>query len=279
MKLNKNSQILYKNNDKEMIAKTTDLCIAAHHDDIEIMAYGPISKCYNSSSDWFAGVVITDGANSPRSGVYSDYSNEQMKQVRIKEQFDASVIGNYSAQICLGYPSTHLYSTSKDQIISDIMEIILKAQPKIIYTHNLADKHKTHVASALLVLEAIKRLPKDKQPQKVYGLEVWRGLDWLPDTQKVCFDTSKYPNIAKDIIRVYDSQINGGKKYDSAALGRRIANATFFESHNVDTSDSLSYGIDLTPIITEEMDCVEFINNHINMFKDEVNKLLNSILK
>ena len=52
------------------ITRTTDLCIAAHQDDIEIMAYSPIVKCFGKSDKWFTGVVVTDGAGSPRSGIY-----------------------------------------------------------------------------------------------------------------------------------------------------------------------------------------------------------------
>ena len=76
MKLNKNAKVFYKDNDEKYLAKTTDLCFSAHQDDIEIMAYGPISKCYRDKDNWFTGVVITDGAGSPRSGIYADYSND-----------------------------------------------------------------------------------------------------------------------------------------------------------------------------------------------------------
>jgi LmbE family N-acetylglucosaminyl deacetylase len=220
---------------------------------------------------------MTDGANSPRNGVYENFSNEQMKQVRIEEQLNASIVGDYATQICLGYPSSSLYKQDRTEIINNIIEIILATQPENIYVHNLADKHKTHVASAIIVLEAIKKLPKNKQPKKVYGMEVWRGLDWLSDKDKVCFDTSKHPNLANAILGVFDSQISGGKRYDNAAIGRRLANATFFESHSVDSSSSLSYGIDLTPIITENIDYLDFINNHIDSFKKDVNDLINSL--
>jgi hypothetical protein len=34
-------------------------------------------------------------------------------------------------------------------------------------------------------------------------------------------------------------------------MGRRRANATYFESHGVDLASGLSYGMDMTPLITD----------------------------
>lgn len=48
--------------EKEGIARTTHLAISAHQDDIEFMAYAPISECFGKADKWFGGVVVTDGA-------------------------------------------------------------------------------------------------------------------------------------------------------------------------------------------------------------------------
>ena len=58
---------IYYPNEKSLDG-ITDVCIAAHQDDIEIMAFAPISDCYESDERSFAGVVVTDGAGSPRTG-------------------------------------------------------------------------------------------------------------------------------------------------------------------------------------------------------------------
>src|SRR5258708_9857405 len=52
------------------LARTTHLCIAAHQDDIEIMAYHGIAECFGRNDRWFTGVVVTDGPVSPRGGIY-----------------------------------------------------------------------------------------------------------------------------------------------------------------------------------------------------------------
>lgn len=255
---------------KESLDGVTDMCIAAHQDDIEIMAYGPISECYNNDTRNFCGVVMTDGAGSPRAGEYSDYTNEQMKEVRIQEQNDAAKLGNYTAILQLGYASSEIKDGNNKDTVDELYDMLCQVKPERLYTHNLADKHETHVAVVLRVIEAVRRMPEDIRPKEIVALEVWRNLDWLPDSEKVCVDTSKYPQLAEDLITVYRSQVVGGKSYDKAAIGRRCANATFFESHNTDEASSQSFGLDLMPLVKGEETPTEFIVSYIEKFKNEV---------
>src|SRR6188768_1841456 len=83
------------------LARTTHLCVAAHQDDIEIMAYHGIAECFGSADKWFSGVVVTNGAGSPRSGIYGSYTDEQMQDVRRLEQRKAALVGEYSIQLQL----------------------------------------------------------------------------------------------------------------------------------------------------------------------------------
>lgn len=278
MKLNDNAIVFYKDDNAEMLAKTTDLCFAAHQDDIEIMAYGPIAKCYRSEENWFTGVTITDGAGSPRSGIYENYTDEDMKKVRIVEQKNASIVGEYASQIMLGYPSSAVKSKDRTKVKEDIKEIIRACKPETIYIHNLADKHKTHVGTAIAVLDALRELEPKSRPNKVYAMEVWRGLDWVNDSEKVLFDTSKYPNVEAAVLGVYDSQISGGKRYDNATVGRRLANATFYESHDVDSFTSANYAIDMTPVINSNVSYIDYINGYIDRFKSNVDDMLNELM-
>ena len=87
--------------DEEALSRTTDLCIAAHQDDIEIMAFGPAVKCYSLADKWFTGVVVTDGAVRLEA-VFMRDTDEEMKQVRITEQKNAASVGGYAAQFLLG---------------------------------------------------------------------------------------------------------------------------------------------------------------------------------
>lgn len=259
---------------EETLAGVTDMCIAAHQDDVEIMAYAPIADCYDSDSRHFCGVVVTDGAGSPRSGEYADYTDEQMKQVRISEQRRAAELGKYRAVLQLGYPSSAVKNAKNSDPADEIYELLMQVRPKYLYTHNIADKHDTHVAVALRVIEAVRRMPRDARPEKIIALEVWRGLDWMCDTDKVCLDTGAYPQLATELLQVHRSQVVGGKRYDNAAVGRRYANATFFASHSTDNFDSVSFGMDLMPMIESGISPAEYAMQYIKRFADEVNDTL-----
>ena len=73
------------------------------------------------------------------------------------------------------------------------------------------------------------------------------------------------------MLGVFDSQICGGKRYDLATAGRRLANATYAESHGVDDTDALMYAMDLTPLVKDKtIDIVDFVLSHIGNFKNNV---------
>ncbi len=256
---------------EEALARTTHLCLAAHQDDIEIMAANPIVTCFQQPDKWFTGVVVTDGRGSPRDDLYKDYTDEAMRVVRFKEQKKAAVIGEYAAQILLDYPSKAIKDGSNKQAIDDIVRILKTTRPQFVYTHNLADKHDTHVGVALKVIEAVRQLPKDEQPQHLYGCEVWRDLDWVTDADKVPFDCSAHENLQMALVAVFDSQICGGKRYDLATMGRRKAHATYFASHGTDVTTGLSFGVELTPLIVDpDKDPGSYMQEYIQRFAQEV---------
>jgi LmbE family N-acetylglucosaminyl deacetylase len=253
------------------LARTTHLCIAAHQDDIEIMAAGPILECFQRSDKWFTGMVVTDGRGSPRKGMYEKYSDEEMRLVRFKEQRKAAVVGEYAAQIMLDYPSKAVKDSNQAAPVEDIAAVLKATHPQVVYTHNLADKHDTHVAVSLRVIAATRSLPEGERPQKLYGCEVWRDLDWMVDSDKTAFNLSQQENVQAALLGVYDSQISGGKRYDLASLARRRANATYFESHGLDVMTGLSFGMDMSPLLTDmRRSPEEFVQEIIQRFALDV---------
>lgn len=258
---------------REGLERTTYLAIAAHQDDIEIMAMDGILKAFGNDKEWFTGVVVTNGSGSPRDALYAKYTDRQMQDIRKIEQKKAAYIGEYGAQLLLDYPSSEVKDPQNKAVIEELKELISITKPKVIYTHNLADKHDTHIAVTVKVITALRQLPKEDLPEKVYGCEVWRDLDWIPDEEKVVFDVSAHENIAAALLGVFDSQISGGKRYDLAAMGRRKAHATFSASHGVDTATGFTYAMDLTPLIENPgLDIVKFIAGEINKFALDVEK-------
>lgn len=270
---NKNAVLFIPDGEREEVAlsRTTHMAISAHQDDIELMAYYPIIECFGKKDQWFCGVVTTDGAGSPRNGLYADYTDEDMKDIRIIEQKKAAYVGEYGSQFLLGYPSKQAKDPNDEAIIEEFVRILKAAKPKYLYTHNLADKHDTHLGTAAKVIAAVRRLKKEERPEKLYGCEVWRDLDWMSDDEKVYFDVSGHPNIAMSLVGVFDSQILGGKRYDLAAEGRRIANATYSASHDCDISTGMSYAMDLTPLIEDDALSVEdYVTGYIQRFQNSV---------
>ncbi|AUD63930.1 PIG-L family deacetylase [Tenericutes bacterium MO-XQ] len=263
----------------EAINRTTYMSIAAHQDDIEIMAYDGILKSFNSPNEWFFGVVVTNGSGSARDGEYKNYTDEDMIAIRKLEQKKAAFIGEFGALALLDHPSKEVKNPKNTEIVDEMLMLLNHAKPKVLYTHNLADKHDTHIGVTTKVIRALRKMDKKNRPEKVYGCEVWRNLDWMVDKEKVSFDVSGHPNLAESLVEVFDSQIVGGKRYDLAALGRRLANATFSESHFVDKSNAVSLAMDLTPlIINDELDITTYVLEYIERFKKDVQDRISKML-
>ncbi len=255
----------------EALRRTTHLCLAAHQDDIEIMAYHGIAECFGRKDRWFTGVVLTDGSGSPRTGRYANYTDEQMKAERRAEQRRAARLGKYSAAIQLAHPSTVVKSAKSADVKSDLAALLAACPAQVVYLHNPADKHDTHVACFLRCLEALRALPKNRQPRQVLGCEVWRNLDWLVDTDKVLLDDSARPALAAKLIGAFRSQIAGGKRYDLAIAGRRLANATFHTSHATDAAAAVTWAMDLTPLVHDKKLSVEkFTLAYLNRLQTDV---------
>jgi len=253
------------------ISRTTDLHIGAHHDDTEAGCYGPLIACYDDPNRFFSTVVVSDGAGSARTGMYADITSEQLMEIRVREQRQAADIAKYSALFMLAYPSREVKDPSNTGLVDDLKNIISACKPDVIYTHNPSDKHETHLGVCLRTVAAIRQLPKEDRPKKLYGMEGWRNIDWLDDSDKVTFDTSPHPNLAAALIGLFDSQIAGGKRYDIGIPGGWAANATHYDSHSVDTCSGMNYAIDMTPLIEDDsLDILGFINTFINKFVSSV---------
>lgn len=259
----------------EALARTTHMGIGAHQDDLEIMAIDGILRCFQRPDRWFAGVVVTSGSGSPRAGLYAGTTDEAMQAIRAEEQIKAAVVGGYGAQVLLDYPSAAVKTGGTPAVAADIAALVEAARPAVIYTHNLADKHPTHVGVALRVIEALRSLPAEARPEKLYGAEVWRGLDWMLDEDKTVFDCSAQENLQEALLGVFDSQISGGKRYDLATMGRRRANATYFASHGVDGATGLAFAMDLTPLVADpSLDVTGYVVGYIERFGEAVARLI-----
>jgi LmbE family N-acetylglucosaminyl deacetylase len=259
----------------EALKRTTHMGIGAHQDDLEFMAFHGILACYANTEKWFGGVTCTNGSGSSRTGPYAGTTDAEMMAIRRQEQNTAAIIGQYGIMIQLDYPSSAVKSATDPALKDDLKQILAEARPEIVYTHNPADKHDTHVGVVVAALQAMRELPREQRPAKVWGCEIWRNLDWLPDGEKVLMDVSGRDNLAASLNGIFDSQIVGGKRYDLATAGRRSANATFFESHATDKTTQLIFGIDLSPMVQDEsIDILEFVLGFADRLKADIRQRL-----
>jgi LmbE family N-acetylglucosaminyl deacetylase len=255
----------------EALERTAHLGIGAHQDDLEFMAFQGIAECFGRTDRWFCGVTCADGAGSSRAGDYAHLGDVQMSTLRRAEQNAAAEIGQYGTMIQLGYASAEVKDRTDSRLRDDLREILAVTKPEVIHTHNLADKHPTHIAVALAVIEALRSLPRGARPQRVIGCEGWRDLDWLPDDEKVVMDVSGHDALAARLARCFASQIGGGKRYDLAVEGRRAANATFLDPRAADGATRVIFGMDLTPLIENDaLDPAAYVDAMIERFRSEV---------
>jgi LmbE family N-acetylglucosaminyl deacetylase len=184
-------------------------------------------------AEGLAAVIVTDGRDS---------------DTRLLEQKRAASRGNYAAVIWLDHASADVKQAAYPALASDLGAVLSAVRPRLVYTHNPADRHDTHVAVALHTVQALRANPSSVE--RVLGCEVWRALDWLQAQDKVTLDVSAAEDRLMPLIRAFDSQI-AGKRYDLAAAGRKRANATFLDSHAVDRASAVEYAMDLTPLVRD----------------------------
>lgn len=253
------------------LERVTHLGVGAHQDDLEFMAWHGILRCFHAERPAFGGVTCTNGAGSARTGPYSDYTNERMMAVRREEQNLAAIAGRYAVMIQLDHPSSVAKSATDSRLKDDLKQILGRCRPQIIYTHNPADKHDTHVGVVITLIEALRELPPNNRPSAVHGCEGWRNLDWMNDSEKIIHDVSGNEHLAAALNGVFDSQIAGGKRYDLAVMGRRRANATFFASHATDEATGLAFAMDLTPLLADpNVDIIDWTLSHVERFAADV---------
>ncbi|HEX7652309.1 MAG TPA: PIG-L family deacetylase [Verrucomicrobiae bacterium] len=256
---------------RSALRRITHLGVGAHQDDLEFMAFHGILTAYRDPATWFGGVTCTNGAGSARAGRFKKYTDAAMQTIRRREQNQAAKIGRYGVMIQLDHPSSVVKNPAAGGLRDDLLTVLQAARPRVVYTHNPADKHDTHIGVVVALLEALRHLPVAQRPRQVIGCEVWRDLDWLVDARKVIMDVSGANRLAARLNGVFASQIAGGKRYDLATLGRRSAHATFFESHATDAASQVIFGMDLTPLIYPPFpDLEKYILNLVDEFRADV---------
>jgi len=256
------------------LSRITHLGIGAHPDDLEFMALHGILACYGKSDAWFGGITCTNGGGSVRADAPGTVNpagdGNDMIRARHAEQEQAARIGDYGFIAQLGYSSAEAKDPNDDRMTRDLVSMLSACRPRILYTHNPADKHDTHIAVLARVVKALRSLPRAQRPDRLLGCEVWRDLDWLDDADKIRLDISAHPELAEKLVRCFQSQ-NQAKRYDLAVRGRAAANATFFEARARDTISAVWHAMDLSPLMQDDTLSIRaFTERLINRFRSDV---------
>jgi LmbE family N-acetylglucosaminyl deacetylase len=234
---------------KEAYKRSKYLAIVAHADDIEILAPKPAIE----RPGGFFGIIVADNKGGPLRPEYKKMSRDRIQEIREKEQQKAARLGKYSGVVFLRLASRDIRNPRKREEVAELIFKQIKDMPlKNVYTHSLFDNHPTHLAVSQCVISALKKLPLNKRPKAVYGMEVWGSLEWLPERYRVAFDLSSSINLIKELLSVYKSQSYVGHRYDRAVLGRLKANAIFSKTHDFSKSSALIYGMDLSRLIRNQ---------------------------
>jgi LmbE family N-acetylglucosaminyl deacetylase len=204
------------------LARTTDLGIAAHPDDLEIMAVGPIVECRDHPDRWFSGVVCTDGGRSPRHGRYRALDDRELARLRHDEQIAAAEIGGYAAIVQLGHPSDDVLR-SRAALIDELVPILAAAAAATVYTHEPGDSHATHAAVCDAVVQACRGVAPALRPRRLLGCEGWLSLDRAGAGARADFEWQADPAFERALLGAHASQVDGGPVDLDAELARRAA--------------------------------------------------------
>jgi hypothetical protein len=62
-------------------------------------------------------------------------------------------------------------------------------------------------------------------------------------------------------------------------MGRRLANATYSESHAVDQENYVTFAMDLTPLIEDDnLDMITYVTSYIDRFNRDVKERIGKML-
>jgi LmbE family N-acetylglucosaminyl deacetylase len=244
-------------------SRTKVLGVAAHPDDLELMALPAILAGHADPAQGFAGLVVCDGA-MPGAGP------DEGVALRRMEQRAAATVGRYSVMVQLGQASQAVQTGQAQGLAEDLVEVLKKLRPRTLYSHNPADRHPSHLAVLLALRQALKRLDPSERPQRWLGCEVWGGLDWQAFGDQVALPLEGDQALAQRLLEAHGSQLNRGKAYVSAASGRRKANATFIASHSPDAAEEVVLAMDLSPLLSEDQLSLQaFLALRVDRFRDE----------
>jgi hypothetical protein len=172
---------------EQVLASITHLGIAAHPDDLEIMAIDGILKGFSGEGNVFAGVVLTDGRGAPRAGKFSSLSDAELADLRKTEQKEAARIGRYAALVFMNFASRDVRQGSS--VVESLARVMRMCVPPLGIYPQPAGRTPHAQRGCLARHPGAAQPAADMLPEQVYGCEVG-AAGMLPVRWRVAFDCS-----------------------------------------------------------------------------------------
>ena len=253
--------------------RATIVAIGSHPDDLEVMALPGILEGLRRGGKQFLGVVVTRGGGEVRTGSYAGLTYEEIREIRRTEQRQAADLGNYAGVVQLMYESREAKDLTEDRPEHDLQAVLERTRPDWVLMHQPFDRHDTHAAVCMRTIRALRAATAATgwMPKKVYGCEVWRGLDWLVHHDRIALPVHDADGLSDRLIRTYKSQYAHDKQYEAALRGRRIVNATHQEAQALGTTHEVEYVVDLKPLLLEpSLDVAAFARSLVRHFEQDI---------
>ena len=191
------------------------LAVGAHPDDIEILCAGTLVK-YTQQGVKVSIAIATDG-----SAGHMIIPPKELAEIRRREaEKSAKMIG--ADFYWMGYVDEYLFEDIETRL--HFVELIRKAKPDVIITHNPEDYHPDHRAVSRLLFDAsfvsslknvITESPFHPGVQPLYYFDTITGTNFHP-TEYV--DITDMFEIKKEMLACHESQIKWLKDHDNVDL-------------------------------------------------------------
>lgn len=215
------------------------VAIGAHPDDVELMALPEIAAALERRCTLHA-VVCCDGAAGD--------GERSVIDVRRSEARAAAAIGGFDLTL-LERESSDVRGAGFGDLVEELRTLVAGGDADVVLTHAPTDRHPTHVAVCAAVVEALRAVPTERRPARLFGREVWGSLDWL-GADAVRRDIGQLSDLLHRLLGAHQSQL-AMRPFDAAARGRAVANAVFFDPREPFEAGGELLALDLTPAIED----------------------------
>lgn len=180
------------------------LAVLAHSDDEALGCSGAIAK-HVAEGDSVHLLFMTDG-------VASRIESKNNAEERLTAAQDAAQILGVSSFTNLNFPDNKMDSIPLLDVVKEIEDKITQLQPKIIYTHHVADLNIDHQVTHKAVITACRPQP-DFCVKEIYAFEVLSSTEWQTPgvgsfNPNVFINITDYIDLKKQVLEVYSEEMH-----------------------------------------------------------------------